>query len=188
MTAPILTLSDVQIKALETHGFTLANGEPENPKWDDVRDRDGDLTGWDIWVADGQVCAFVPQFPRSTGEVSDGGPLTDWRDAICAAGVLMLGAHADLLHLHAEVARLTAELGKPVAGAWVGNFRPSERGYTVAETGAPGCGWHVWHNTGGPAFATGPETGDAGKHAADLALVAAGYRLVGGVFGEVSDG
>jgi len=33
-----------------------------------------------------------------------------------------------------------------------------------------------------------PKPSDAGKRATDLALVAAGYRLVGGVFGEVSDG
>lgn len=78
----------------------------------------------------------------------------------------------------AEVEQLRLELEKPVAGAWVNDFRPSERGYTMAAIS--GNGWVAYHNTGGKALASGPETSDAGRHAADLALLAAGYRLVGG--------
>jgi hypothetical protein len=182
-----LRLTREEVEALRVHGVTLTNGEGEPPKWDEVCDGDGSPAGWDIWVADGQVCASVPQFPQTDGEASDGGPLTDWRDAICVAGMLMLGAHADLLTLHAEVERLRAELAKPVAGAWVGCIR-SVGGYSVAFSlpadvipGDDECGWWAQHPDG-TLIASGPETGNAGRRACDLAL-AATYRLVGGVFG-----
>jgi hypothetical protein len=94
---------------------------------------------------------------------------------------------ADLLMLHAEVERLRAELAKPVAGAWVGCIR-SVGGYSVAFSlpadAVPGddeCGWWAQHPDG-TLIASGPETGNAGRRACDLAL-AATYRLVGGVFG-----
>jgi hypothetical protein len=94
----------------------------------------------------------------------------------------------------AEVARLTAELAAanarlPAAGRWVRSGFSQTRdcnGRTVAEV--HGSSWYVY-DLDDNLFASGTaETGDAGKRAADLALVAAGYRLVGGVFGEVSDG
>jgi hypothetical protein len=104
-------------------------------------------------------------------------------DLIAAAPDL----RADLLMLHAEVERLRAELAKPVAGAWVGCIR-SVGGYSVAFSlpadvipGDDECGWWAQHPDG-TLIASGPETGNAGRRACDLAL-AATYRLVGGVFG-----
>ena len=99
------------LSLLDRHGETLSNAEPENPKWEEVQ-HDGVIRGWDIWVADGQVCAFVPYLPHSTGEVSDGGPLTDWRDAICAAGCLMLQARERIVGAEKRVAELEAENAK----------------------------------------------------------------------------
>ena len=82
----------------------------------------------------------------------------------------------------AEVERLRVELEKPVAGAWLMGgdvpYRPGVSGYMVAWAGVEG--WMTFYASGG-VRANGPENEDAGKHAADLALIAAGYRLVGGV-------
>lgn len=192
----LLKGADDLLLLLDRHGETLCNAEPENPKWEEVQ-HDGVIRGWDIWVADGQVCAFVPYLPHSTGEVSDGGPLTDWRDAICAAGRLMLqareriiGAEKRVAELEAENARLLAELEKPVLAAWdrVGG------GWVRAGTWAAGCsvgkrsvvavdtyfrpGWQMFD--GDKVIASGAETGDAGRHAADLTAALA-YRLIGGV-------
>ena len=89
--------------------------------------------------------------------------------------------HRELTEAVGEIERLREELEKPVAGAWMNDFRPSERGYVMAAIKGYLGGWAAYHPNGGPAFASGPETGDAGRHAADLALIAAGYRLVGGV-------
>ena len=85
-----------------------------------------------------------------------------------------------------EVERLRLELEKPVATAWRRNIREVD-GWTVAfacPDGAPlvkdESGWWI-QTPDGTLLAHGPETGNAGRHAADLALLAAGYRLVGGV-------
>jgi hypothetical protein len=84
--------------------------------------------------------------------------------------------------LAAEVERLRVELEKPVASAWsrgLGGFiRWANNGRVSAAAGSE-SGWNAYHNR--EAVASGPETGDAGRHAADLAILAAGYRLVGGV-------
>lgn len=91
--------------------------------------------------------------------------------------------------LAAENARLRAELEKPVAGPWIFDGfdwlrRKADGGTFAAEVNT--VGWHAWHaRKGGPN--AGLETGDAGRHAADLALVAAGYRLIGGVHPLPSD-
>lgn len=104
-----LTAIRALLRLLKTHGETLTNGGEDPPEHEETLDADGEIRGWDIWVADGQVCAFVPYMPHSSGESSDGGPLTDWRDAICAAGGLMLEAHAHLTAATAEIERLRAE-------------------------------------------------------------------------------
>ncbi len=82
--------------------------------------------------------------------------------------------------------RLREELEKPVATAWRRNIREVD-GWTVAFACPDGTplvkgesGWWI-QTPDGTLLAHGPETGDAGRHAADLALLAAGYRLVGGV-------
>jgi len=87
--------------------------------------------------------------------------------------------------LAAEVKRLREELEKPVVDAWAGSVRLLDVCTVAWSTPAhfiPGkdeVGWWAQHPDG-DLIASGPETGDAGRHAADLALLAAGYRLVGG--------
>ena len=94
---------------------------------------------------------------------------------------------ADLLTLHDEVERLRAELAKPVAEAWrrgVGGWVrhiPMMPGGLTWVAFVHGSGWRTWDARGEPGPA-GPESGDAGRRAADLAL-SPFYRLVGGVFG-----
>ena len=81
--------------------------------------------------------------------------------------------------LAAEVKRLREELEKPVAGAWQWNSGPNTESRfgidgrkiaTVYEGGAHWCD-HM----------SDKAIREGGKRAADLALIAAGYRLVGGV-------
>jgi len=101
------------------------------------------------------------------------------------------GLRAERDTLAAENARLRAELEKPVARAWsqsevtdrafrdAGDLAAAVR-MEVVEDGPP-WGWCIWSQRAHERIASGPDTGDAGRHAADLALVAAGYRLIGGV-------
>jgi hypothetical protein len=175
LTTPILTLAEVQALS----GFT------EGPwEWGGT-DRErfmvpGLVTPRGLYI----VTAWTHTSPV---EVKPAVPV-DAR-LIAAAPAL----HATCLHLHAEVARLTADLAAanarlPAVGRWVrSNFSWARdcAGRTVAEI--HGSGWYVYDHDDN-LCASSPETGDAGRRAADLALVAAGYRLVGGVFGEVSDG
>ncbi len=91
--------------------------------------------------------------------------------------------HRELTEAVGEIERLRAELEKPVAREW------KEHGLTWDRDAGNDLallvrqnGWRVWAlDMSCRTIATGPETGDAGRHAADLALLAAGYRLVGGV-------
>ena len=176
MTAPILTLAEVQALS----GFT------EGPWRMSIENGSG--------VVAGHRHAIVSAYSSPLGW-----PCVQVEQASKPLVLAAPALHATCLHLFAEVARLTAELEKPVAGPWTRSdvtrrFHRNSLGWgaTVlsgdfADEG-PSWGWLIWdlHGTGARG-ASGPETGDAGKRAADLALVNAGYRLVGGVFGEVSD-
>ena len=81
--------------------------------------------------------------------------------------------------LAAEVKRLREELEKPVAGAWQWNSGPTTEsrfgndGRKIATVYEGGAHWCDHMND--------KAIREGGKHAADLALLAAGYRLVGGV-------
>ena len=105
--------------------------------------------------------------------------ISDASAALEAAGF----PHVDGVSIAERVRALAAELGKPVASRWqLSAFcwvRDDGENAVYAECSSHG--WGVWKNGRSLAFARGPETGDAGRHAADLVLVAAGYRLVGGV-------
>ena len=183
MTAP-LTLAEVQALA----GFTEGPWMPFRWTLDSIETVAAEVAqaarnsgGTDLHAA----IKFVNDewiYPAFTGN----GPTSGPNAALVSAAPAL---HATCLHLFAEVARLTAELGKPVASAWGrglgGYVRWANDGRVAAAAGGE-SEWNAYHNRAN--IASGPETGDAGKRAADLALVAAGYRLVGGVFGEVSDG
>jgi hypothetical protein len=107
--------------------------------------------------------------------------------------------HATCLHLHAEVARLTAELEKPVLGPWVeARVGTARKRYPVGRWDSPlsmasDIAWMVrtpqgpGHELPSGPIVTNADGLDANMRAADLAA-APFYRLVGGVFGEVSDG
>ena len=109
-----------------------------------------------------------------------------------AAIVQAPGLRAENATLAAEVKRLREELEKPTVGPWRRElFGNQVRWHASAGEGdriaaiarAPGDwrgGWIVRGFWGAP-DSSGPETSDAGRHASDLALIAAGYRLVGGV-------
>ena len=101
----------------ERHGFTLTNGGDDAPVAEPVlRDlpdahmEDGEPEGWDLYVADHQVVVHVPRHPYGSGEPSDGGPLTDWRDAICESGRALLDLRQLCLELQERVADLEEEL------------------------------------------------------------------------------
>ena len=109
-----------------------------------------------------------------------------------AAIVQAPGLRAESAALAAEVKRLREELEKPVAGPWRRELFGSHvrwhasagEGDRVAAIARPPGDWRGgWTMRGfwGAPETGGPETDDAGRHAADLALLAAGYRLVGGV-------
>lgn len=134
----------------------------------------------------------------TVGDDHDGN-ITSAATAI-AAIVQAPGLRAEHDTLAAEIKRLREELGKPVAREWTpydltdgmrrdaGPLFASAR--RTSESGDP-WGWRVGKIVTRERIASGPETGDAGRHAADLALLAAGYRLVGGVHplpDEVPDG
>jgi hypothetical protein len=103
-----------------------------------------------------------------------------------AAIVQAPGLRAENATLAAEVKRLREELEKPAAFAWHERGPVAERdcGHTLM-VAVSVHGWRIWVpwtlDAESREVAFGPETGDAGRHAADLALLAAGYRLVGGV-------
>ena len=159
MSTPILTLAEVQALSGFTEGPWRV-GKP-NGGFHIIRTHETQ-----------SICGFPAN--KSYNEANAG--------IIAAAPAL----HATCLHLFAEVARLTAELEKPVAGPWeiIGDGLEVRRGpagrLVLWDCGEPDVFW--WHVNARSSRV------DGGKRAADLALVAAGYRLVGGVFGEVSDG
>ena len=102
-------------------------------------------------------------------------------DAIAA--IANRDAHA---HLAAEVKRLREELEKPVAGAWSESSVAGHWGRAGGVAGAHPAGWFAYTPDGCLSEArplpVRNEAGvDANRHAADLALLSAGYRLVGGV-------
>ena len=101
-------------------------------------------------------------------------------DAI-AAIVQAPGLRSENAALAAEVKRLREEMEKPIAEPWEHGRCVRWCGHAeVADVDINGfVGWTVYRDR--VAIAHGPESGDAGRHAADLALLAAGYRLVGGV-------
>lgn len=101
---------------------------------------------------------------------------------------LALEAAAARTRLETEIRRLREELEKPVAGPWehrtdhrdwvrrpvddrdfLARVNPNGEWWAATSTDASG-GWHGWS-----------ATSDACRHDADLVLVAAGFRLVGGV-------
>ena len=100
--------------------------------------------------------------------------------------------HRELTDAVEEIERLREELGKPTVGPWRRElFGNQVRWHASAGEGdriaaiarSPGDwrgGWIMRGFWGAPE-SSGTETSDAGRHAADLALLAAGYRLVGGV-------
>ena len=96
---------------------TLRNGGEDDPQWEEDT-CDGEVMAWDIYVADGQVVCTVPYNCHSGGEPSDGGPLDDWRDAICRAGATMAAMHGGLAAAAEEIERLRAA-GLAVSRAWV---------------------------------------------------------------------
>ena len=178
MTAPILTLAEVQALS----GFT------DGPWRMSIENGGG--------IVAGNRHAIVSAYSSPLGW-----PCTQVEQASRPLVLAAPALHATCLHLHAEVARLTAELSKPVARGWcqsevterahrdVGDYAASVR--TEVTPDGPPWGWKIWHKVTFEVLMSGPETGDAGKRAADLALVAAGYRLIGGVHplpSEVSDG
>ena len=173
MTAPILTLAEVQALS----GFT------EGPWRVAHTAGQGGIDSHKVYAD------TLPGYshPRCVGEANRRFAILADQQLIAAAPAL----HATCLHLFAEVARLTAELEKPVMLAWDGGYteyRRSTDGHarvTAPDVAKQDCGWEVWRR--GVRIAAGPETGPVGKRAADLAALPF-YRLVGGVFGEVSDG
>ena len=109
-----------------------------------------------------------------------------------AAIVQAPGLRAENATLAAEVKRLREELEKPTVGPWRRELFGSQvrwhasagEGDRIAAIARPPGDWRGgWTMRGfwGAPESSGPETEDAGRHAADLALLAAGYRLVGGV-------
>ena len=89
--------------------------------------------------------------------------------------------HRELTEAVGEIERLREEMEKPIAEPWEHGRCVRWCGHAeVADVDINGfVGWTVYRDR--VAIAHGPESGDAGRHAADLALLAAGYRLVGGV-------
>jgi len=190
MTAPILTLAEVMALA----GFTEGPWEIAKSLWyNDNNEREDRPQRFSL----DEMYAEMGHVGPATVYGKEGDLVADDPDAKLIAAAPAL--HATCLHLHAEVARLTAELGKPIVGPWRReSFGNQVRWHASAGEGdriaaiarVPGDWRGGWLTRGfwGTPKSSGPEAGDAGKRAADLALVAAGYRLVGGVFGEVSDG
>jgi hypothetical protein len=118
------------------------------------------------------------------------------REDLRMEGLRAGGWHSQTIDMGRRVERLTAELEKPVVGAWVavdgGHARYAGGVMIAIVTTSWMASRPPWHGDAvdGGICGRGPETGDAGRHAADLALTAAGYRLVGGVYpllGEVPD-
>ena len=100
--------------------------------------------------------------------------------------------HRELMEAVGEIERLRAELEKPVAGPWRRELFGSHvrwhasagEGDRIAAIARPPGDWRggwIMRGFWGAPESSGPESSDAGRHAADLALLAAGYRLVGGV-------
>jgi len=141
---------------------------------------DADRYGWSIADADGEANDLDVTIPAAA-------------DAIAAivqapglrARIVELEAENARLTSRAEVARLTAELEKPALLAWNDGHGSWRETACPARALVSAEGWRV--SIVGCGEFHGPETGPAGKRAADLAALPF-YRLVGGVFGEVSDG
>lgn len=100
--------------------------------------------------------------------------------------------HRELTEAVGEIERLREELGKPTVGPWRRELFGSQvrwhasagEGDRIAAIARPPGDWRggwIMRGFWGAPESSGPETEDAGRHAADLALIAAGYRLVGGV-------
>jgi hypothetical protein len=109
-----LTVTRLVEAARPLRNTVLDPAQGEDPQFSEVHDRDGDLAGWDIWVADGQGIAFVPRYCTGGGEPSDGPDNCDVRNAIIAAGGLMTDAARELV-LAQEVIRSMTDLVRRAA-------------------------------------------------------------------------
>lgn len=151
---PDTTGIDARWPHLAADIVTLRNGGADDPNWTAVTLDDGEgkiEAAWNIWVADGQICCTVPAHPFGGGEPSDGGPLTDWRDAICRAGRTLTEMRAELAQARADLEAAQERLTWPRwMEAWDGSFGlvpPDGGSYLAIVTPEDGM-WRPWLGLG----------------------------------------
>ena len=153
-------------------GDLLVSADPAS--WAICHESEGENHDGNITSAAAAVAAIVQAPALRADRDTLAAEVKRLRDALAdrTQGQAIAETAADVQR--AEVEQLRLELEKPVAGAWAG---------------ADKIGWfrspHVADPSAFPAvvWAPGSFAGscDKARHAADLALLAAGYRLVGGV-------